>query len=360
MKDIVALLLGGIIGLSAVFYFILYPETWSFNSGIIIIASIIVSIPLSILLHELGHFLTGLLQGMRLLNLSVGPFVIERHKGKLHFHVVGSVLGFLGRAMMGFPEHLNKEVMRKKLIRYIYGGPVTNIVLAALSLALAFGTWHHPFLLVFGLLNLLLGVMNLKPVMANSVMTDGLVIQKLKSVPVEESVILTSYMILTEGLKSEDVKQWPPALIEQLERMVTADDPTAKSYLPTISYYYFPNEAEKVLKVGQPVAFIRETNKPDYYADTADIAFATALFFEGKLTSYSGVEKNLRSIGKVDKIIDLKRNALLSYTQGHVDEAIQNLQEAKESLSKWHPLYLRGEMEKRLIGDMIEVLNREA
>ena len=85
------------------------------------------------MLHELGHFLAGRLQGMRLLNLSVGPFVIERYEGKLHFHIVPSVLGYLGRAMMGFPEHLNKEAMKKKLIRYIYGGPLINIFIGIID-----------------------------------------------------------------------------------------------------------------------------------------------------------------------------------------------------------------------------------
>src|SRR6476660_593071 len=98
MKEFGQLVLGAFIGLATVIYFFQFPVSWSISSALLIVLCIVISLPLSILLHELGHFLAGRLQGMRLLNLSVGPFVIERHKGKLHFHIVPSVLGYLGRA----------------------------------------------------------------------------------------------------------------------------------------------------------------------------------------------------------------------------------------------------------------------
>lgn len=354
MKNLSAFLVGGLIGFLAVLYFIIYPEPWSIRSAAVVIISLFASIFLGILLHELGHFIAGRGQGMQLLNLSVGPFVIERHKRKLYFHFVPSVLGYLGRAMMVFPEQYDKHIMRKKLIRYVYGGPITNIVLGALSLALAFFTWHEPFFLIFGLLNILLGTMNLKPAMASSVMTDGLVLQKLKTE--QDTVMLTGYAMATKSLQVEDVKEWSPAFIQKLELLVQSDDPMSKIYLQTIGYYYFPNEASRVTALAQPVIDNLAVNKPDYYADMAGITFATALLFEGKLTSYPGAEALLQSISKVDKVIDFKRQALQLYRQGDLDGAIGKLHDAHHALGKWHPLYLRGEMEKRLLLNLIKML----
>lgn len=354
MKEFGSLVLGAFIGLTTVIYFIRFPESWSISSGLLILLCIVISLPLSILLHELGHLLAGLLQGMRLLNVSVGPFVIERYEGKHHFHIVPSVLGYLGRAMMGFPEHLNKEAMKKKLIRYIYGGPLINISIGLLMIGIAFGLWHHPFYLFFGILNLFLGITNLKPVMAKSVMTDGLVIHKLRTVPVEDSVIVTAYSVLVEGMKTADVKKWDADLIGHMERLVAADDPTAKSFFPTLGYYHFPAGPNKVLEIGRPSAFTREAASSDYYADCADIAFATALFFNEELKDYPSIKEELRKIGKTDAIIDLKRNAMLSYIEGDFTGAVEHLKKAKESLGKWHPLYLRGEMERKLLTSMID------
>lgn len=353
MKGFGSLLLGGFIGLTTGIYFIRFPEPLSISSILVIALCIVSSLPLSILLHELGHFLAGRLQGMRLLNLSVGPFVIERHEGKLHFHIVPSVLGYLGRAMMGFPEHLNRKALKKKLIRYIYGGPIINIFTGVLMIGIAFGLWHHPFFIFFGILNLFLGITNLSPVMAKSVMTDGLVIQKLRKVPVEDSVIVTAYSILQEGMKTADVKRWDANLIGLLERFVATDDPTAKSFLPTLGYYYFPAEPGKVLGIGRTAAFTREDASDDYYSDCADITIATALFFNEELKEYPAIEDELRKIGKSDAIIDLKRNALLSYIEGDLTGAVEHLKNAKKSLGKWHPLYLRGEMERNLLSSMI-------
>lgn len=351
MKDFAS---GAFIGLSAVVYFILFPETWSIRSVLIIAASIIVSLPLSIILHEVGHFLAGRIQGMRMLNVSVGPFVIEQYKGKLHFHVTPSVLGYLGRAMMGFPERFKKEVMRDKLVRYIYGGPLTNIVLGFLLMGIAFGLWHHPFFLILGLVNVFLGVMNLKPVMAKSVMTDGLVIQRLRTIPVGDSVIVAAHSVLMEGMRTADVKKWDAELIRQLERLISSNDPTAKSLLPTLGYYYLPTNPEKLLAIGQSLAFTRRSASYDYYADCADITFATALFFNEELVDYPGIQEELRKIGKSDAIIDLKRNAFLSYIEGDFSGAIDHLKTAMDSLGKWHPLYLRGEMERKLLSSIID------
>lgn len=324
-----------------------------------IIASIIVSFPLTILLHESGHFLAGSLQGMQMLNASVGPFVIEKHEGKHHFHIARSALGYLGRAMMYFPKHLEKDMMRDKLVRYIYGGPLINIVTGVLMIGIAFGIWHHPFCILFGLANLLVGITNLQPNMAKSAMTDGLVIQRLRTVPLEQSIIVAAYSVLTEGMKTTEVKKWNADLIRQMERLISSEDPTAKSLLPTIGYYYLPEEPEKVLDIGRTSAFTRENAAFDYYADCADITFATALFFNEQLKDYPLIEEELRKIGKSDAIMDLKRDALLSYINGDFPEAIAHLNNAKDALGKWHPLYLRGESERTLLQSMIDTIEKE-
>ena len=355
MNGIRSFVLWAFIGLSAVLYFILFPEPWSIGTMLIVASSIIVGLPLCILLHEAGHFLAGRLQGMQMLNMSVGPFVIERHEGKLHFHIVRSALGYMGRAMMGFPKQLAKEAaMRDKLVRYIYGGPLINVVVGLLMIGIAFGMWHHPFFILFGLMNVLLGTTNLQPAMSKSAMTDGLVIQKLRTVPTEDSVILAGYSALAEGMETTEVKKWSTELMMQLERLIQTEDSTAKSFLPTLGYYYFPEKADKVLAIGRSAAFTRETVSSDYYADCADITFATALFFTGELRDYPGIEEELGKIGKTDAIMDLKRNALLSYIEGDIKGALGHLKSAKDSLGNWHPLYLRGEMERKLLTTMID------
>jgi hypothetical protein len=358
MKKIFSFLLGGCIGFTVVLYFILFPEPMSMHTLLITAASIIISVPLCILLHEMGHFLAGRLQGMRMLNVSVGPFVIERHEGKLHFHIVRSVLGYLGRAMMGFPEQLETEVMCYKLIRYIYGGPLINLLVGALSIGIAFAIWHYPFFILFGLMNIFLGMTNLQPAMSKSAMTDGLVIKRLRTVPLEDSVIVAGYSALTEDMKTKDVKKWNVDLIMQLERLLKCEDSTAKSFLPTIGYYYLPEDAEKVLDIGRSSAFTRESVSHDYYADCADITFATALFFTEKLKDYEEIELELGKIGKTEIFMDLKRHALLSYIEGDVASAIEHLENAKTALGKWHPLYLRGEMERELLQVMIDKMNK--
>lgn len=360
MKQVGSALLGAVIGLLAVLYFILYPEAWSLGMIVSLVLYALISFALTVLIHEAGHALFGLSQGMKVLNISVGPLVLERHGGKFFFHWIPSSLGYVGRAMMGFSEKLELEDMQHRLIRYIYGGPLLNIGISILSIVLAFSVWHHPFLLIFGLVNFLLGASNLQPATVKSVFTDGLVINKLKTEPLHESALLMGHQILLEESRNTDVKQWNPALIDSVEQLIASGkDPSATSFLHTINYFHLPEHAEKAASVGLQTAFTRAGKTDDLYADIADISYATALFFTGRLASYPGIENALQSIGKLDAVTDTKRNAFLSYIQGDTQNAVLLLRKAIELLGVWHPLYLRGEMEKKLLHQMIDWMENE-
>ena len=360
MKEFGSALLGAAIGLSAVLYFILFPEAWSLGIIISMILYVLISFALTVLIHEAGHALFGISLGMKLLNLSVGPLVLELHEGRFHFHFIPSSLGYIGRAMMGFSEKLDLEDMRRRLIRYIYGGPLLNIGVSIFSITLAFSVWHHPFLLVFGLVNFLLGASNLKPAKVKSMFTDGLVIKKLKTEPLHESALLMGHLILLEESRNIDVKQWDPTFIGAVEQLITSGkDPSATSFLHTTNYFHLPEHAEIAASIGHQTAFTRTGKTDDLYTDIADISYATALFFTGRLVSHPDIENALHSIGKLDAITDTKRNAFLSYIQGDPQNAILLLKKAIELLGVWHPLYLRGEMEKRLLNQMINWLENE-
>ncbi|QTD40530.1 M50 family metallopeptidase [Sporosarcina sp. Te-1] len=360
MKEFGSALLGAAIGLLAVLYFIFYPESWSLGMIVSMALYALASFALTVFIHEAGHALFGISQGMKVLNISVGPLVLERHGGKFHFHYIPSSLGYVGRAMMGFSEKLNLEDMRSRLIRYIYGGPLMNIGISILSITAAFSVWHHPFLLIFGLMNFLLGASNLKPATVKSVFTDGLVIQKLKTEPLHESALLMGHQILLEESRNTDVKQWDSALIDTVEQLITSGkDPSATSFLHTINYFHLPKHAEKAASIGHQTAFTRTGKTDDLYADIADISYATALLFTGRLASHPGIENALQSIGTLDAITDTKRNAFLSYIQGDTQNAVLLLKKAIELLGVWHPLYLRGEMEKRLLYQMIDWIEKE-
>ena len=360
MKEFVQFLLGAIIGLSTVCYFIFFPIEWTVQTIFIVTMSVVISFPLTIILHEAGHAIVGLLRGMRLLNVSVGPFVMERHEGKFYFHFARSSLGYAGRAMLYFPDQIDKETMRDKLITYIYGGPITNLVLSFISLWIAFSVWHHPFYLVFGAINLLVGVTNLRPMKVKSVLTDGMVIQNLRKTPVNESVFIASYMLLRESMNNGNGEKWDSELMQHVERLVRGyeHDPLAKSLLHTLLYYYLPDHVEKVEAIGRAVAFTRTNDSADISEDSADIAFATALLFTDQLREYPAIESSLQLISKIDNITHLKRNALLLYIRGEEKNALDSLKDACTLLEKWHPLYLRGDTERKLLDLMIEKIEK--
>ena len=192
------------------------------------------------------------------MNLSVGPFVIERHEGKLHFHMVPSVLGYLGKGNDGISRPFEYESNEEKTNSLYIWRSNHQYIHWYIDDWDRFWSLALPVLHLFRNYKPALGITNLSPVMAESVMTDGLVIQKLRTVPVEDSVIVTAYSVLQEGMKTPDVKRWDANLIGLLEVLVATDDPTAKSFLPTLGYYYLPAEPGKVLGIGRTSVFMRE------------------------------------------------------------------------------------------------------
>lgn len=328
----------------------------SISTVIIVVLSIVISFYLAIIIHELGHAVVGKFQGMALLNLSIGPIVFERENGRLRMLFMRTALGYAGRAVMYFPTQTPEKVMQKKLIRYVYGGPIVNIVVGIVSVMISFIWIHHPFYLIFGTLNLYLGITNLTSAQVKTVMTDGMHIKKLKNVPVEQSVMIHVHKQLTEDLHTDSPKDWHKGNIEKLSELMIAnkDNMEGISLLPMISYYYFhQNESEIIVDLGKELAFNRSEGREDIVQDMTDISYATALLFTDELTGTLEIENKLEQVGKGETITFLKKQALVAYLQNKQDEAIHYLEEALVVLEKWHPLYLKRDNEKGIINKMI-------
>ncbi|RUS66980.1 hypothetical protein CUZ56_00917 [Saezia sanguinis] len=190
---------------------------WIFYLGLALIF-LTISIPINIILHEVGHMLAGLFCGMRLLVLSVGRWRFERSVQGFRLRRATPIAGISGLAMM-VPDvtHTRASPKRDHVIIFL-GGPVMNLACAALALVAAYALSLHlivnVFLYTFGAMALFVGVLNLMPLKIQNWRTDGL--QIIDVFRHKEDILMQNIQYLSGlALTGIRARQWPPELIPQ-------------------------------------------------------------------------------------------------------------------------------------------------
>ncbi len=97
-------------------------------------AFVVMAAMLALAIHEVGHVLGGSLHGMRLGMLVVGPVHIQREAdGHLRWRL-NRVLSLAGGAVSSVPR--GTDGLRRAMMSFAAGGPVTSIVVGVLVLAI--------------------------------------------------------------------------------------------------------------------------------------------------------------------------------------------------------------------------------
>lgn len=133
---IMIVLLGGLLFITSDMPFVknLKPETGPEKVvmfiGIILISMVVLAV------HELGHLVTGLIQGFRFELFVVGPLGIKREDNKIKLYL-NTNLGYYGGVAATSPVDDHQD-NAKKFARILLAGPLTSLLFAALCIFLAY------------------------------------------------------------------------------------------------------------------------------------------------------------------------------------------------------------------------------
>ena len=145
---------------------IYFPKTKIWLSIAIILASLIIEIPLSVILHEAGHLVFGLLTGYKLAQFRF-LFITITKEEKLKIKFSHMNLLALGQCVM-YPPKYNKK-KKPKFFLYNAGGLIFTYSLTLIGLLLMILIPNNFVKLIF----ILLFVINLYFSLTNSVVTEG-------------------------------------------------------------------------------------------------------------------------------------------------------------------------------------------
>jgi Zn-dependent protease len=129
---------------------------------------------LAVIAHEIGHLLAGWMVGFRFSSITIGPIALRVEYGRLRagFRRVLPAGGYAGM-------HIDRiRRLRRRLLRFIAGGPLANLFTAALTASWLVYSPPRSFALatsleLFWMISALIAIVNLVPLRIGMLYTDG-------------------------------------------------------------------------------------------------------------------------------------------------------------------------------------------
>ncbi len=169
-------LVGTLLGGGLMFLALRAVQSFSAWEALALCFALPVILWLQILMHEAGHAVAGYLSGQRLLAFGVGPLRLERQGDGWVLRWSRSINAIAGFVLM-LPR--SDSPGRSSSTIYLLGGPLANLLVAALSMPWAVAEMQVGSALELALpsivagTGLLIGVINLVPFMVGGWSTDG-------------------------------------------------------------------------------------------------------------------------------------------------------------------------------------------
>jgi len=192
----------------------------------------IICIPLSSILHELGHVLCGLFSGWKLALYSIGPLMLYRDtpESKIKAGIEKNPLFWFGRGGTFPPDDSDKTI--KVWGRILLAGPLTSITGGLLILALrAFVFKDSLFLMLLAGISMAMGLCCLLPIpqlRTGFLYNDGTRYKRLKQYNSEECAL---FRLTAREIRNIPKKDIP---VEILKPLIESKEPEMNYY----GYYY--------------------------------------------------------------------------------------------------------------------------
>jgi hypothetical protein len=235
----ISMVFGGVGGFAAVRYLqsggsILFLETLN-------LWEILVALPLLMLfvvgVHELGHLVAGLLQGMRFILLIIYPFQWLATSAGIRFGLVTDI-GQLGGLAVTAPTSVGPGIKRQ-LFLVIAGGPIASLALAAIA---SIPVWFvegrlAAYCQLVAILSFLCFLLAIIPGQFSGFMTDGM--QMIDVVGDSRSMIERSAImqIMAQSMAGIRPRDWDVNAIERADLIHSLDMPRRISAMQVLLYH---------------------------------------------------------------------------------------------------------------------------
>lgn len=202
--------IGVLAGMLMPYYFDSVPENHTTAIALaILVAYVVVSLYISIILHEGGHLVFGLITGYRFSSFRIGSFMLVKVNGKLKFKR-HSVAGTGGQCLLTPPPIKDGKLPH---ILYNLGGVILNLVFALAFSITAYATRDVIYLAalfaILAVTNIALGISNGIPLSTGAVDNDGKNALSLGKNPKAMRALWIQLMINSETANGKRLSEMP-------------------------------------------------------------------------------------------------------------------------------------------------------
>lgn len=290
--------------------YIIAKEYWNI---LYFVLSTILSLGLSIIFHELGHLIFGLISGYSFLSFKFLFFNIYKRNNKIKFRCELSPI--LGQCLMTVKEEKKDKV---HFLLYQLGGVIVNASLSILSiltiLVLYFTINHFSYLLYsLALVNTYLFISNAIPLNANNIYNDGLNARLMKKyieirMGIINSLIIEGYFTADKGIN------------EIKEELLNNDGYVIDNIIIHSYYYDYVRSVKKIINDEDDAFNLlmsrdkRRYNLPLIYLNTNSALLAFKRMVDDENYEYLFyMKENERYFKRKDNLITSLDNILFEY-----------------------------------------------
>ncbi|MFJ8529426.1 M50 family metallopeptidase [Bacillus sp. NPDC094106] len=196
-------------------------------------------------IHELGHVVFGLLNGLQFKFMTAGPITIQKEEGKIRIRE-NKMWGYFGGIAMLLPPSFYTLNLSKKWAWMTLGGPITSLACGLLS-GYIYMVSYYQSLLYFSILHFVIFLATAIP-MKGIMPSDGYQFLILVKGDEKAHQHLHSIQVSSELLSSKRPKDWDNEIVEISKENIKSNEDVRETMSDLMLVFYSKCDREGMEK----------------------------------------------------------------------------------------------------------------
>ncbi|WP_459501747.1 M50 family metallopeptidase [Bacillus sp. C1] len=296
--------------------------------GILVIGVLVLAI------HELGHVVFGLLNGLEFSFMAVGPIMVRKEREKIRIRENKMWLYFGGVAML-LPPSIHIPNLSKKWAWTILGGPLTSFVFSILS-CFVFLWGNNEFVLYFAMFHFVIFLATAIPLKGRAFYTDGKQFLILIKADEKAERHLQSIRVMSELCGSRQPKDWDHTVIERSKEQVQCNCDVRESMSECMLMFYYTSATEgmeKGIACLDHVLQIPVTKENKYFVGGFHSWYIVyKALHDREHVSLEDIKKHVQAVPRLDLYQYYRAHAILKYVEKDRDAFHAYMKKAEKEM----------------------------
>lgn len=284
-------------------------------------------------IHELGHVIFGLLNGLKFKFMVAGPITVQKEGKKIRIRENKMWLYFGGIAML-LPPSIHTANLSKKWAWMTLGGPITSLVFGIVS-GYIYMVSYYQFLLYFSVLHFVIFLATAIP-MKGMMLSDGKQFLILIKGDEKAKQHLHSIQVSSELWSYKRPKEWDEKLVEISEEKIKGKE-EVKEILSDLMLAFYSRCDREGMATGitclEQVLQIPVTKENKYFVSSFHSWYVLyKVLYDIDDVSLQDMKQHTKAITKLDPHGYYRTHAILKYLEKDAESFHAYMKKAESEL----------------------------